>query len=43
MSDRIEKFEIRIDDEILDDLKTRLARTRWTAGLKPFLAAHGRL
>ena len=29
MSDRIEKFEIRIDDEVLDDLKQRLARTRW--------------
>ena len=29
MSDRIEKFEIRVEDEVLDDLKQRLARTRW--------------
>ncbi len=30
MSDRIEKFEIRVEDAVLDDLKQRLARTRWT-------------
>ena len=30
MSDRIEKFEIRVEDAVLDDLKQRLAQTRWT-------------
>ncbi len=30
MSERIEKFEIRVEDAVLDDLKQRLARTRWT-------------
>ncbi len=30
MSDLIEKFEIRVEDAVLDDLKQRLARTRWT-------------
>jgi len=29
MGDAIEKFEIRISDEELDDLRQRLARTRW--------------
>jgi microsomal epoxide hydrolase len=30
MSDRIEKFEVRVEDAVLDDLRQRLARTRWT-------------
>ena len=29
MSDAIEAFEIRVEDEVLDDLRQRLARTRW--------------
>ena len=29
MSDPIEPFEIRVPDEVLDDLRERLARTRW--------------
>jgi microsomal epoxide hydrolase len=29
MSDAIEKFAIRVPDEVLDDLRERLARTRW--------------
>jgi microsomal epoxide hydrolase len=29
MSEAIERFEIRVSDEELDDLKQRLARTRW--------------
>lgn len=29
MSDAIEKFEIRVSDEQLEDLRERLARTRW--------------
>ncbi len=29
MSDVIEAFEIRVEDEVLDDLRQRLARTRW--------------
>jgi pimeloyl-ACP methyl ester carboxylesterase len=30
VTDNIERFEIRVDDADLDDLRDRLARTRWT-------------
>ncbi len=29
MSEAIEPFQVRVEDEVLDDLRQRLARTRW--------------